>query len=146
MTPHSLTNFETEAYYQNEPRFYGVYSRDNLPHTIKDGAYVINLDEYFDIGTHWIELYVNNKTVTYFDSFGVEHIPKGIKKFINNKNMIANIYRVQNYDSIMCGYVFIGFINYVFKGKSLTDFTNLFFPNNFKKDDDIILNYFLNKL
>ena len=146
MTPHSLTNFETEAYYQNEPRFYGVYSRDNLPHAIKDGAYVINLDEYFDIGTHWIELYVNNKTVTYFDSFGVEHIPKGIKKFINNKNMIANIYRVQNYDSIMYGYVFIDFINYVFKGKSLTDFTNLFFPNNFKKDDDIILNYFLNKL
>ena len=146
MTPHSLTNFETEAYYQNEPRFNGVYSRDNLPHTIKDGAYVINLDEYFDIGTHWIELYVNNKTVTYFDSFRVEHIPKEIKKFIINKNMIANIYRVQNYDLIMCGYVCIGFINYVFKGKSLTDFTNLLFPNKFKKDDDIILNYFLNKL
>ena len=71
-------------YYQNEPRFNGVYSRDNLPDKIKDGAYVINLDEYSDIGTHRIALYVNNKTVTYFDSFGVEHIRKEIKKCINN--------------------------------------------------------------
>ena len=60
----------------------GVYSRDNLLNKIKDGAYVINLDEYCDIGTQWIALYVNNKLVTYFDSFGVEHIPKEIKKFI----------------------------------------------------------------
>ena len=68
-------------YYQNEPRFNGVCSRDNLHERIstdkrKDGAYVVNLDEYSDIGTHWIALYVNSKTVTYFDSFGVEHIPK----------------------------------------------------------------------
>ena len=103
MNSHPLTNFEIEAYYQNEPRFNGVYSRDNLPDKIKDGAYVINLDEYSNIGTHWIALYVNNKTITYFDSFGVEPIPKEIKKFINNKNIIANIYKVQNYDSIMCG-------------------------------------------
>ena len=75
MTPHPLTNFEIKAYYQNEPRFNGVYSRDNLSDKIKDGAYIINLDEYSDIGTHWIALYVNNKTVTYFDSFEVEHIP-----------------------------------------------------------------------
>ena len=81
-------------FYQNEPRFNGVYSRDNLPDKIKDGTYVINLDEYSDIGTHWIALYVSNKTVTYFDSFGVEHIPKEIKKFINNKNIIANIFRL----------------------------------------------------
>ena len=81
-------------YYQNEPRFNGVYSRYNLPDKIKDGAYVINLDEYSDIGAHWIALYVNTKTVTYFDSFGVEHIPKEIKKFINNKNIIANIFRI----------------------------------------------------
>ena len=144
--PHPLTNFEIEAYYQNEPRFNGVYSRDNLPHIIKDGSYVINLDEYSDIGTHWVALYVNSKTATYFDSFGIEHIPKEIKKFINNKKIIANIYRVQNYDSIMCGYFCIGFINYMFKNKSLADFTNLFLPNNFKKNYDIILNYFLNKL
>ena len=84
--------------------------------------------------------------MTYFDSFGVEHIPKEINKFINNKNKIANINRVQNYDSIMCGYFCIGFINYMFKGKSLTDFTNLFSPNNFKKSDDITLNYFLTNI
>ena len=146
MTPHLLTNFEIQAYYQNEPRFIGVYSRDNLPAKIKDGAYVINLDEYSDIGTHWIALYVNNKTVTYFYSFGIEHIPRKVKKFIGNKNIVTNIYRIQNYDSVMCGYFYIGFIDYMFKGKSLTDYTNLFSPNNFKKNDDIILNYFLNKL
>ena len=72
-------------YYQNDPEFNGVYSRDNLPDKIKDGAYVVNLDEYSDIGTYRISLYVNTKTVTYFDSFGVEHIPKEIKKLINNK-------------------------------------------------------------
>ena len=77
---HPLTNFEIQTYYQNKPRFNGVYSRDNLPDKIKDGAYVMNLDEYFDIGTHWIALYVNTKRVTYFDNFGVEHIPKEIKK------------------------------------------------------------------
>ena len=127
MTPHPLTNFETQGYYQNEPRFNGVYSRDNLPKAIKNGAYVINLDEYSDIGTQWISLYVNNKTVTYFDSFGVEHIPKEIKKFINNKSILANIYRAQNYDSIMCGYFCVSFINYMFKDKSLIDYTNLLF-------------------
>ena len=102
--PHPLTNFEIQGYYQNEPRFNGVFSRDNLPNTIINGAYVINLDEYRDIGTHWVALYVNNKTATYFDSFGVEHISKEIMKFIgsNNKNIITNIFRIQAYDSIMC--------------------------------------------
>ena len=100
---------------------------------VKDGGYVINLDEYYDIGTHWIALYVNNKTVTYFGSFGIEYIPKEIKKFIGNRNIISNIYRMQNCDSIMCGYFCIGFIDYMFKCKSLTNYTNLFSPNNFKK-------------
>ena len=77
MLPYPLTNFEIQKYYQNEPKFTGVYSRNNLPE-IKDGAYVINLDEYESIGTHWIALYVNNNDVTYFDRFGVEHIPKEV--------------------------------------------------------------------
>ena len=95
---HPLTNFEIQEYYQNEPRFHGVFSRDNLPNnTIKNGAYVINLDEYHNTGTHWVALYVNNKIVTYFDSFGVEHIPKEIMKFINCKEIITNIYRIQAY-------------------------------------------------
>ena len=110
----------------------GVYSRDNLPDKIKDGAYVVSLDDYLDIGTHWIALYVNNKTVTYFDYFGIEHIPKEIKNFTNNKNIIVNTYRVQDYDSIMCGYFCIESIHYMFMGESLTDYSNLFSPNNFK--------------
>ena len=150
MPPHPLTNSEIQKYYQNEPRFNGVYSRDNLP-KIKDGAYVINLDEYSDIGTHWVALYVQNNNVTYFDSFGVEHIPKEIKTFINrplssalhNKNIKTNIFRIQVYDSIMCGYFCIGFIDLMLTGKTLTDLTNLFSPINFKKNDDIILKNFI---
>ena len=67
MLPHPLTNFEIQKYYQDEPRFNGVYSRNNLP-KVKDGAYVINLDEYSDTGMHWVALYVHNNDVTYFDS------------------------------------------------------------------------------
>ena len=109
--------------------------------TIQHVAYVINLDEYRDIGTLWVALYVNNKTVTYFDFFGVEHIPKEIMKFIGNKKIITNIYKIQAYDSIMCGYFCIGFIKFIFNGNSLTDYTSLFSPNNLKKNDDIILKY-----
>ena len=145
MTPlHPVTNFEIQEYFQNEPRFNGVFSRDNMSNNnnIKNGAYVINLDEYHDIGTHWVALYVNNKTATYFDSIGVEHIPREIMKFITRKKIITNIYRIQSYDSIMCGYFCIGFINFMFNGKRLTDYTNLFSPNDLKKNDDIILKYF----
>ena len=127
LTAHPLTNFEIQEYYQNEPRFNGVFSRHNLPKSIKNGGYVINLDEYHDIGTHWVVLYVNNKIKTYFDSFGVEHIPKEIMKFIDRKKVITNIYRIQAYD-----YFCIGFINFMFNGKSLTDYTNLFSPNDVK--------------
>ena len=88
-------------------------------------------------------MYVQNNDVTYFDSFGVDHIPKEIKIFIDNINIKTNIFRIQEFDSIMCGYFCIGFIDFVLAGKTLTDFTNLFSPNNFKKNDDIILNYFM---
>ena len=71
MLPHPLTNFEIQKYCQNEAKFNGAFSRDNLPYKIKDGAYIINLDEYSDIGTHWVALYVQNNDITYFDSFGV---------------------------------------------------------------------------
>ena len=132
-------------YYQDKPKLNSVYSRDNLP-KIKDGVYVINLDEYCDIGTHWIALYVKNNNVTYIDSFGVDHIPQEIKKFINNKNIKTNILRIQAYDSIICGYFCIGFINFVLAGETLAEYTNLFSPNNFKKNDDIILNYFMSNI
>ena len=144
MPPHPITNFEIQKYYKNESRFNGVHSKDNLPNKIKDGAYVINLDEYTDIGTHWVALYVKNNNITYFDRFGVEHIPKETVKFIDRKNLIVNIFRIQAYDSIMCGYFCTGFINFMFKGKTLDDCKNLFLPNDFKKNDDIIINYFIN--
>ena len=130
---HPLTNIEISEYYKNGPRFNGVYSRNNLPNKIEKGAYVKNLDEYENTGTHTI----------YFDSFGVEHIPKEINKFINNdttkssslERIKSNIFRMQAYDSIICGYFCIEFINYMLKG-------NLFSPNDFKKNDQIIKRIF----
>ena len=138
MPPHPLTNFDIQKYYQNESRFNSVCSRDNLP-KIRDGAYVINLDEYSDIVTYWVTLYVHNNDVTYFDSFGVEHIPKEIKTFIDRSLSITrNIFRIEAYNSIIRGYLCIGFIDFMLAGKTLTELTNLFSPNN----DYIILNYF----
>ena len=137
MPPHPLTNFEV----QKLPTFNGVYSKNSLP-KIKKGAYVINLDEYKSVGTHWIALYVNANNVVYFDSFGVEHIPKEIRKFIGKKNVKTNIYRIQAYASMMCGYFYIGFIDFMLKGKSLIDYTYLFSLNDYGKNDKIILKCF----
>ena len=97
---------------------------------------------------------MKSNNVTYFDSFGVEHIPKEIRTFINhpspsashNENIKTNIFRIQAYDSIMCGYFSIGFIDFMLAGKSLTEYTNVFLPNNFKKNDDIILNFFMSNI
>ena len=140
-----LTNFEIQKYYQNEPRFNGVYSRNNLPKKIKDGAYVINLDEYADVSTHWIALFCNRSEIACFDSFGVEHVHKELEEFIGNKNIIANIFRVQANNSVICGYFCIGFTDFMLAGKKLTDYTNLFSPHDFKKNDNIILSYFKNE-
>ena len=79
MPPHPLTNFETQKCYQNEPRFNGVYPGNNLLKKIKDGEYVINFDEYANVGTHWTALFCNRSKIVYFDSFGVEHVPEEIK-------------------------------------------------------------------
>ena len=138
----SKANFEISEYYKNEPRFNGVYSKNNLLKTIKKGAYVINLDEYENVGTHWIALFVKPKYTVYFDSFGIEHIPKEIKHAIGNKEIKVNIFRIQAYDSIMCGYYCIEFINYMLEGKSLIDFTSLFSPHDFEKNDKIIKRIF----
>ena len=119
--------------YLNESRFNGVYSHDSLPDKIKDQSYVINLDEYANIGTHWIAL-LNNESV-YIDSFGIEHIPKEIKKFIGNKSITTNIFRLQAYCSIICRYFCIGFIDYMFACKTLIDYTSLFLPHDFKNNN-----------
>ena len=128
-------------YYKNEPWFNGIYSRNNLPKAIKKGAYVINLDKYDDIDTHWIALYVRNDCI-YFDSFGVEYIPNEIKQFIGNKDTIINIFRLQAYDSIMCGYFCLAFIDFMFAGKTLLQFTNMFSPYGFEKNDEIVKKMF----
>ena len=144
MPPHPLANFEIQRYYQIESGFNGVFSRNNLL-KIEDGGYVINLDEYADVGTHCIALSCNKNEIVYFDSYSVEHVPKEIKKFVGNKNIIANIFRVQANNSVMCGYFCIGFIDFMLAGKKLTDYTSLFSPHDFKKNDDIILSYFKNE-
>ena len=128
--------------YENEPRFNGVFSRDNLPKQTKDGAYVINLDEHKDTGTKWIALFCKKNETIYFDSFGVEHIPEEIKKFIRNKNIKAKIFRVQANNSVLCGYFCIGFIDFILADKTLTYYTSFFSPHDFDKNDQIILSYF----
>ena len=104
--PHPLTIFEIQKYYKNEPRFNGVFSRNDFEYNsikkIKDGVYITNLDEYLNVGTHWIALFCKNNEIIYFDSFGVEYIPNEIKEFIRNKNIKTNIFRVQEDNSIMC--------------------------------------------
>ena len=95
------------------------------------------------IGTHWNPSYVNDN-VPCFDSFWVEHIPKKIRKFIAYKNIIRIIYRIQAYYSIMCGYLGIGFIDFMEKGKSLLQYRTLFSPNDYEKNGKRILNVFNN--
>ena len=118
--PHSLTNFEKEKHYQNERKINCVYARNNISKT-KNGAYVVNLDEYKSIGTHL------------FWQLKDEHIPKEIRKFISNKNITTNIYRILVNNSIMCGYFRTGFIDFKLKSKSLLDYINAFSPNEYNE-------------
>ena len=111
MPPHPLTYFEIQ-------KFNGVFSRNNLPKKIKDGAYVMNLDEYADVGTHWMALFCNRNDIFYFNSIGVEHVPEEIKRFIGNKKAKANIFQVQAKDSVMYGYFCIGFIDFTLASKN----------------------------
>ena len=108
-------------------------------------VYVINLDVYADVDTHWNALFCNRNEIVYFDSFGVEHVPEEVKEFVGNKNIIVNIFRVQANDSVMCGYFCIGFIDFMLPRKKLAAFTNMFSPCGFDKNDHIILSYFKNE-
>ena len=121
--PHPLTNFEIQIYYQNQP---SVFSRENFPKTIISRTYVINLDEFADTGAHWVALFCRKNEIVYFVSFGAEHGPEEIKEFAGNKNIKANVFRVQASNSKMGGYFCIGFIDFMFAGKKLTDFTSIF--------------------
>ena len=112
---------------------------------IKNGTYVINFDEYGDVGTHWIALYVSNNEIICFNSFGVEHVPKEIKEFIGHKSIKTKIFRIQSNNSIMCGYFCIRFIDFMLAGQNLIDYSNLFLPYDFERNDNIILSYFKNE-
>ena len=133
LTPfHSLTSFEIQEYFKDEKRFNGVYSRNNLP-KLKNGVYVINLDHSKNMGTDRVVIFVKEDEVIYFDSFGAEYTPKEIMEKIEhsslgNKNIKTSIFRIQDYNSIMCGYFCILFIEYMLNNKTLTDFTNFFSP------------------
>ena len=142
MPPHPLTNFEIQKYFENEPRFKRDFWRDNMPKKIKERAYEINPDDYTYVGTHWIALFCNRTEIVYFDNFGVEHVPEEIKEFFGNENIKANIFRVQVNNSVMRGYFCIGLIDFMLPGKKLSDFTTLFSPHDFDKNDKITLRYF----
>ena len=113
-----------------------------MPKKVKDRTYVINLDEYTDVGTHWIALFCNKSEIVYVDSFVVEHVPEEIKEFIGNTNIKGNIFRVQANNSVMRGYFCIGFIDFMLAGKKMTNFTSFFTPHDFDKNNNIILSYF----
>ena len=130
--PHPLTNFQIQKYYQINLDLM-EFILEIIYLKIKDGEYVINFDEYSDIRTHWIDLYAINNHVTYFDSFHVEHIPKEIEKFINRFTIKTNNYRMQAYNSVMCEYLCIGFIDLILKDKILKDFTSFFHQIMIKK-------------
>ena len=121
-------------------KFNGFYWRNKLSKT-NDGSYVVNLDEYKPIGTHWIVLYLNGNNFIHFGRFGVEHIWR--KRVISNKNIKTNVYRIRANVPIMCGYFCIGFIDFMLKSKSWLDYTNLFSPNEHEKNDKTKLLFFL---
>ena len=137
MSLNILTNFEIQKYDQNQPKFNGVYSRDNSA-KIKYGVYVINLDECKSIRTLWIDWYVNgnNGSASYVGTtLTTSEVTTVENKLKNSQETILA------YDSIMCRYFCIEFIDLMEKGKSLLDYTNLIYPNKYKMNERILLKY-----
>ena len=141
MLLHPSSNFEIKIYYQNKPKFNGVSSRNNLSE-IKDRAYLINLDEYKSVGTYSIVLHANGDNPLCFDTFGVKHISKEIKTFIDKINIITKICIIQTNDAIKCKYQCVGFINFKLKDRKILDYTNLFSPNYYGRNCKIVLKDF----
>ena len=130
--PHPLTNFEIQKYYKSEPRFNGVFSRNDLAKKIKDGTYIINLDEFADVGTHWIALFCIKMKLFISIVLVLNIFLNKLKNLSEIKKIKANIFRLQENNSVMYGYFCIGFIDFMVAGKKLTDYKNLFSPYNFK--------------
>ena len=115
----------------------GIFSRNNLPR-INNGAYIINLADKNSKGTHQVLLFIHKITTVYFDSFETEYISQEILIKINNKSITHYIFRIQDNESIMCGFYCIAFTEYTLAGKTWLNYTNLFFPNYYKKNDKTI--------
>ena len=115
-----LSNIKITKHFSHKPRFNGIFSRNNLSR-IKDGPYVINLDDKNSKATHWVSLFINRNTVVYFDSFGIEYIPQEVLNKIRDKSITHNIFSIQNNDSIICRFYCIDFIAYMLAGKTLLD-------------------------
>ena len=112
---------------------------------IKNGAYIINLDDKNSKETHWVSLFIDKNLAVYFDSFGIEYIPQEVLNKIRDNWITHNIFRIPDNESIMCGFYCITFIEYMLAGKTLLDYTNLFSPNDYEKNDKIIYKYFKDK-
>ena len=112
---------------------------------IKDGAYVINLDDKHSKGTNWLSLFIDRNTAVYFDTFGIEYIPQEVLSKVKDKSITHNIFRIQYDDSIVCRFYYIAFIEYMIAGKTLLGYTNLFSPNNCNKNGKIIYKCFKDK-
>ena len=111
---------------------------------IKDGVYVINLDNKNSKVTHLLSSFINRNTAVYFDSFGIEYVTQEVLNKIRDKSIIRNIFRIQDNESAMCGFYCINFIEYMLAAKTLLDYTNLFSPNYYKKTDKLY-QYFKDK-
>ena len=114
-------------------------------HRIKDGTYLINIDETNSKGTHWVSLFIDKNLAVYSDSFEIEYIPQKILNKIKDKSITHNIFRIQDNESVMCGFYYIAFIEYMFAGKTLLEYTDLFSVSDYKKNSKIIYKYFKDK-
>ena len=133
-----MKNLWIQKYHQNKSKFNGVYWINNLPE-IKHRAQARNFDEYKSIGTQCVTLYVKANNIVYFDSFGVEHVPKEFKKPWEAKIL----YQISiEYRHAIRQYFWTDFIDFMLKDKSLVDYTNLFSPHDYEKIEKIIQKYF----
>ena len=139
-----MTNIEIQKHYEKKSIYNGVYSRDSLSKSIKNSAYVMNFDEYSHVRINWISLCALSNNIKYFASFGLEPIPKEIRCLIGNKNMQANMFRIQTNNLIMCVYFCIGFTDFMLASKSLIVLA-CFHLMIFFKNDNNFLKYFKNE-
>ena len=138
---HPFGKIEITKYSNYRPRFHNIFSRDNLPR-INDNAYAINLDDKQSNGTHWVPLFIDKNTAVQFNSIWTGYNPQDALNEITDKSITHNIFRIQSDDSVMCEFNSIDFIECKIVGKTLFDYTNLFSPNIYQKNDKIIDKYF----